>query len=108
MSKVFDTKMEAESWIAQQAYELDIRGDLFTGVTLSKLWPIYAKSRAGTLTRKTMATYKWNVEKKWLSSIGNMDVTLVTPATVQRVLEASPTRTRSMRRQHSPPFCRGR
>jgi len=86
-SKVFDTKAEAESWIAQQAYELGIRGDLFAGVTLAKLWPIYVKARAESLTKKTMATYRWNVERIWLPSIGDMDVTMLTPATVQRILD---------------------
>ena len=85
--KVFDTKAEAESWIAQQAYELGIRGDLFAGVTLAKLWPIYAKSRADALTKKTIATYKWNIERIWLPPIGDMDVTMLTPATVQRILD---------------------
>ena len=52
MSKTFGTRAEAETWLRQQSVELGKRPDFGAGVTLSKLWPLYAKSRADALTKK--------------------------------------------------------
>lgn len=87
MSRTFDTMADAESWLISQAVEMGKRPDLGAGITLDAIWPAYRTAREGQLTKKTMATYRWHVERTWLPSIGQMDVTLVTPAVVQRTLD---------------------
>ena len=88
MSKTFDTRAEAEQWLLERAVELGKRPDLGAGVTLRSLWPAYKGARDGQISKRTMKDYTYAHERYWLPSIGDMDVTLITPAVVQKVLDA--------------------
>lgn len=97
MSKALDTKADAESWLMARSVELDTRPDLGAGVTLRQLWEVYARSREGVLTAKTLSTYRWYMEGakdggvgSWLEWMGDVDASTITPAMVQARLDKMP------------------
>lgn len=97
MSKTLDTKADAESWLMARSVELDARPDLDAGVTLRQLWEVYARSREGVLTTKTLSTYRWYMEGakdgsvgSWLEWMGDVDASTITPAMVQARLDKMP------------------
>ena len=87
ISKTFKTESDARAWLFETAHEMGVRQDMNAGITLKMLWPTFEHSRADSLTKKTMSTYKWNMTKIWLPSIGDTDVTTLKPQQVQRVLD---------------------
>lgn len=87
MSKTFATREEAKAWILAQAVEMNKQPELSAGLTLKDdLWPAFKVARESALTKRTMKDYKYAFDRYWLPTIGTMDVTLITPAIVQREL----------------------
>ena len=87
LSKTFRSESDARAWLFEMAHEMGVRQDLSAGITLKILWPTFERSRANSLTKKTMSAYKWNMTKIWLPSIGDTDVTTLKPQQVQRILD---------------------
>lgn len=56
------------------------------GMTLADTWEEYRKDKGQRLANKTMASYSWFMERVWLPALGDMDVTRISHADVQRVL----------------------
>jgi hypothetical protein len=86
-SKTFATRDEAKAWLIAQAVEMGKRPDVGAGITLKTLWSSFETARESSLTKKTMGVYRWNVERIWMPALGDMDVTAITPAKVQRILD---------------------
>ena len=96
-SRTFDSKQEADAWLMMMAVTLDERPDIESGVTLRRLWELYKVDRDGKLARKTLAAYSWHMEGAkdgkvgcWLDWLGDTDASTITPAMVQKRLNAMP------------------
>ena len=87
MSKTFATKSDAEVWLIERAVEMGKRPDVGAGITLKTLWPAFEREREGQISKRTMKDYRYAHTKWWLERIGDVDVTLITPAVVQRELD---------------------
>lgn len=87
MSKTFATKSDAEVWLIERAVEMGKRPDVGAGITLKTLWPAFERAREGQISKRTMKDYRYAHAKWWLERIGDVDVTLITPAVVQRELD---------------------
>ena len=85
-TKTFDSKSDAEAWLVAQAAEMGKRPDLSAGVTLEQVWKLYQERESERLAKKTMSVYRSQM-RTWLASIGTMDVSLIRPSHVQRVLD---------------------
>jgi hypothetical protein len=62
------------------------RPDLSAGITLEQVWKLYQERESERLAKKTMSVYRSQM-RTWLASIGEMDVSLIRPSHVQRVLD---------------------
>ena len=96
-SRTFDSKQDADAWLMMMAVTLDERPDIESGVTLRQLWELYKVEREGKLARKTLAAYSWHMEGArdghvgcWLDWLGDVDASTITPAMVQKRLNAMP------------------
>ena len=85
-TKTFDSKSDAEAWLVAQAAEMGKRPDLSAGITLEQVWKLYQERESERLAKKTMSVYRSQM-RTWLASIGTMDVSLIRPSHVQRVLD---------------------
>jgi hypothetical protein len=86
VTQSFATKGEAEQWLLEKSVEMGKRPDLSAGVTLVQVWKLYQARESERLTKKTMSVYKSQM-RTWLEPIGDMDVSLIRPSHVQRVLD---------------------
>ena len=86
VTQSFATKGEAEQWILEESVEMGKRPDLSAGVTLNAVWKLYQEHESERLAKKTMSVYKSQM-RTWLAPIGDMDVSLIRPSHVQRVLD---------------------
>ena len=86
VTRSFATKSEAEQWILEKSVEMGKRPDLSAGVTLNAVWKLYQEHESERLAKKTMSVYRSQM-RTWLEPIGNMDVSLIRPSHVQRVLD---------------------
>ena len=86
VTQSFATKGEAEQWILEKSVEMGKRPDLSAGVTLNAVWKLYQEHESERLAKKTMSVYKSQM-RTWLAPIGDMDVSLIRPSHVQRVLD---------------------
>lgn len=87
VSKTFDTRREANTWIYATAFELGSDCNVSAGVTLDSLWETYKGTKGEKLTKATMENYAMHMRNTWLPLLGERDVTLLTPSTVQRELD---------------------
>ena len=85
-TKTFDSKSDAEAWLVAQAAEMGKRPDLSAGITLNQVWQLYQEREGERLAKKTMSVYRSQM-RTWLAVIGTMDVSLIRPSHVQRVLD---------------------
>lgn len=85
-TKTFDSKSDAEAWLVAQAAEMGKRPDLSAGITLNQVWKLYQEREGERLAKKTMSVYRSQM-RTWLAVIGEMDVSLIRPSHVQRVLD---------------------
>jgi hypothetical protein len=85
-TKTFDSKSDAEAWLVAQAAEMGKRPDLSAGITLEQVWKLYQERESERLAKKTMSVYRSQM-RTWLAVIGTMDVSLIRPSHVQRVLD---------------------
>jgi hypothetical protein len=85
-TKTFDSKSDAEAWLVAQAAEMGKRPDLSAGITLEQVWKLYQEREGERLAKKTMSVYRSQM-RTWLAVIGTMDVSLIRPSHVQRVLD---------------------
>jgi len=86
VTQSFATKSEAEQWILEKSVEMGKRPDLSAGVTLNAVWKIYQEHESERLAKKTMSAYRSQM-RTWLEPIGDMDVSLIRPSHVQRILD---------------------
>ena len=86
VTQSFATKAEAEQWLLERSVEMGKRPDLSAGVTLAQVWKLYQEHESERLAKKTMSVYKSQM-RTWLEPIGDMDVSLIRPSHVQRVLD---------------------
>jgi len=86
VTQSFATKSEAEQWLLERSVEMGKRPDLSAGVTLAQVWKLYQEHESERLAKKTMSVYKSQM-RTWLVPIGDMDVSLIRPSHVQRVLD---------------------
>jgi hypothetical protein len=86
VTKTFDAKSDAEAWLVAQAAEMGKRPDLSAGITLEQVWQLYQERESDRLAKKTMSVYRSQM-RTWLAVIGTMDVSLIRPSHVQRVLD---------------------
>lgn len=86
LSKTFRTESDAEQWLLEKAVEMGKRPDLLAGVTLNQVWTLYEKRESERLAKKTMNVYRSQM-RTWLDAIGNMDISLIRPSNVQKVLD---------------------
>lgn len=86
MSKTWDTKAEAESWLMAQSVKLNERPDLSRGLTLRKLWEVYERIRLPELAKTTQAVYRQRMAKV-LEAMGDADVSTIRHGDVQLMLD---------------------
>ena len=86
VTQSFATKSEAEQWILEKSVEMGKRPDLSAGVTLAQVWKIYQEHESERIAKKTMSAYRSQM-RTWLAPIGDMDVSLIRPSHVQRILD---------------------
>lgn len=86
VTQSFATKGEAEQWLLEKSVEMGKRPDLSAGVTLNAVWKLYQEHESERLAKKTMSVYRSQM-RTWLAPIGDMDVSLIRPSHVQRVLD---------------------
>jgi len=84
--KTFATKSDAEAWLVAQAAEMGKRPDLSAGITLNQVWKLYQEREGERLAKKTMSVYRSQM-RTWLAVIGEVDVSLIRPSHVQRILD---------------------
>lgn len=84
LSKMFDTREEADGWLLAKAVELGGREDLGAGVTLARVWESY-KAHA-TITHKALYDYGWLMDTVWLPRFGDCDITRIRARDVQSTL----------------------
>lgn len=81
---------ETEAEAQARAYEIAIKlgDDIFLGYgrTLADVWSAYKDDRAQVLAGTTMDAYTWNMESVILPDLGDLDVSRITHADIQRVL----------------------
>lgn len=102
LTKTHDTERQANAWLLARSVELSSRPDLVAGITLRKLWEAYKADREDVLANKTMSLYRWYMEGgsrhdaresrhvTWLDVMGDVDVSEITPAMVQRHVSTMP------------------
>jgi len=93
VTSTHDTEAEAEAWLLAKSVELGKRPDLNAGITLRTLWKAFKADREGRLANSTLRRYDGCMERHWLPAIGDVDISTITVALVQRVLDAVPGRT---------------
>lgn len=85
-TKTFDNEREAELWCYAHATEMGAHNDGIVGVTLSELWELYSDERLEQLAKTTQETYTWHMKARVLPELGDIEITDITHADIQRVL----------------------
>lgn len=88
VSKTFDTRREAETWLMEQSVELGRRPDLSAGITLCAVWDLFVADKGKHLVKKTMQAYTSLMNVHWLPTMGDADVSTITCAQVQYRLDS--------------------
>ena len=86
LTETFDTEAEASAWVLKRAVDMGKRPDLRAGITLKQIWALYEERESERLAKKTMSVYKSQM-RTWLEPMGDMDVSLIRPSHVQRVID---------------------
>ena len=85
-TKTFDSERVAELWCYTHAAEMGAHPEGLAGVTLKTLWELYKDERGEQLAKTTLETYTWHMSARVLPELGEMDITAITHADIQRVL----------------------